>query len=192
MTIAATPDLERMELHDRPDWYTTGSWATEAASVAAFDALVSSLRLFRSHAEVVGTLTQPRPGQKDRSLRIDRVLVPTTGLIERGWKHGAIGVECKRSGENIGPPLSQAMDYVRGSWLINGIWFQLGAVFLWPMAPQGGPLASLMAHQRIGAVAPRRTDRIHFSLGEEVILADSPYGLRVAGLPRAGAKVGSR
>lgn len=173
-------------------WFTTGTWATEEASASALDRRIEAIGLFHIYHEVIGTLTQPRPGQRDRAMRIDRILTPTPELRDQEWSHGAIGIEVKRSGENIGPPLAQAMDYVRGSWRINGVWFQLGAVFLWPMHKQGGPLASLMVHNRIGAAVPVGYDGIKLALGEEVVLS-SGYGREVRlGRVKSGERVGSR
>lgn len=174
-------------------WFTTGSWTTEEQSASAFDRYVDAVGLFRMYREVVGTLIQPRPGQRDRSMRIDRILVPGADLAQRGWTHGAIGVELKRSGISIGPPLAQAMDYVRGSWSLNGVWIQLNAVFLWPMHKQSGPLASLMVHNRVGSVSHSGSDWIKFALGEEVLLANNAYsGVRVGNDARSGRQVGSR
>jgi hypothetical protein len=173
-------------------WFTTGSWSTEEESASALDRLLSDLGMFRVYREVPGTLTQPRVGQRERTLRIDRVLVPVAELKERGWKHGAVGVEIKRSGVNIGPPLAQAIDYVRGSWQVGGLWLQLGAVFLWPTMKQGGPIASLMVHNRIGTASFSRYDHLKFSLGEEVLLANNAYsGIRV-GATESGRGAGSR
>jgi hypothetical protein len=173
------------------DSFTSGSWLTEAASASALDHRIEATGMFHIYREVVGTLTQPRPGQRDRAMRIDRVLTPTPDLRAQGWEHGAIGIEIKRSGESIGPPLAQAMDYVRGSWRINGVWFQLGAVFLWPMHKQSGPLASLMVHNRIGSASSEGHDKLKLSLGEEVIFADGFTGIRL-GRVKSGERVGSR
>jgi hypothetical protein len=193
VVLADAPDVAEFPPREYDTWFTTGSWTTEAASASAFDQLVDGLALFRIYREVSGTLCQPRPGQVDRSLRIDRILVPTAALITQGWAHGAVGVELKRSGVNIGPPLAQAMDYVRGTWSVAGVWLQLGAVFLWPIHKQSGPLASVMAHQRIGSVSHGRSDTIKFSFGEEVILARNSFsGIRLSSHPRGGSKVGSR
>ena len=149
--------------------------------------------MFRIYREVVGTLTQPRPGQRDRSMRIDRVLVPVPELVHIGWAHGAIGVEVKRSGVSVGPPLAQAMDYVRGSWLVGGIWLQLNAVFLWPMNKQSGPLASLMVHSRIGSASHSGSDRFKFALGEEILCANNFHGgFRLGNDAHSGRSVGSR
>lgn len=173
-----------------PRWFTVGPWATEEASAAAFDARVAATGMFRTEREVRGTLIQPRAGQLDRSLRIDRILFPGPALRDLGWPHGAIGIELKRAGENIGPPLAQAMDYVRGTWEVAGVLVQVSAVFLWPVEKQSGPLASLMCNCRIGTVTP---DGFKFALGEEVVFADDrPYGSIRIGGGRSGRKVGSR
>ena len=179
---------------------TTGDWLTEAASADAFEAAVAPSGLFRIYREVTGTLTQPRPEQVAKAMRIDRVLIPTQGLVALGWTYGAVGVEIKRSGVRIGPPLAQAMDYTRGAWLVQGVLVHLGAVFLWPCDHQTGPLSSLMVHNRIGTVTPSRSAAALFVLGPETILrigydgrAISPYtGAPSIGDGRSGRKVGSR
>lgn len=191
VTLADAIGVQTAEGHD--SWSTTGSWDTESASASAFDHLIEATGMFRVYREVSGTLIQPRAGQVNRGLRIDRILAPAPALVLQGWAHGAIGVELKRSGVKIGPPLAQAMDYVRGTWEVAGVWLQLSAVFLWPMRKQSGPLASLMAHQRIGSVSQSGPDQLKFSLGEEVIFAMNTYtGIRTSPRPRAGTKVGSR
>jgi hypothetical protein len=193
VALADAPEADELPRREYDTWFTTGSWATEAESASAFDRLMEELALFRIYREVAGTLCQPRPGQVDRSLRIDRVLAPTPRLVEKGWRHGAIGVEIKRSGTNIGPPLAQAMDYIRGTWSLGGIWVQLNGVFLWPMHTQGGPLGSVMAQQRIGSVSHERSDLIKFAFGHEVVIALNSYsGVRIPTRASAGAKVGSR
>jgi hypothetical protein len=173
-------------------WFTTGAWLTEAESAADLDRRLMSTGMFVIHREVAGTLIQPRAGQRDRALRIDRILTAGPELRERGWKHGAIGVEVKRSHVNIGPPLAQAMDYVRGSWNIRGTWVQLGAVFLWPCEKQSGPLASLMVHNRVGSVSTAYgSTGVKFCLGEEVIYSDDLQGVRLGRID-SGRAVGSR
>lgn len=135
---------------------TVGEWATEQESAAVFDAAVGD-RWWTVYREVSGVLLQPRPAQTDGALRIDRVLIPKKPLIDAGWKHGAIGVELKRSGEKIGPPISQAIDYSRGAFTIprfGGVRVVLDWVFIWPVASQGGTTASLMAQNRLGSAEP--------------------------------------
>jgi hypothetical protein len=172
-------------------WFTTGSWATEAESASDLDRRLTTAGMFVVHREVAGTLTQPRVGQRDRALRIDRILTPGPELRERGWTHGAVGIEIKRSRVNIGPPLAQAMDYVRGSWNVRGIWIQLAAVFLWPCEKQSGPLASLMVHNRIGSASGTGYAGVKLCFGEEVIYSDDTQGVRLGRID-SGHMVGSR
>lgn len=173
---------------------TTGDWATEAGSADALDIRLIESGLFRIYSEVRGVLMQPRPGQVDRAVRIDRLLVPTENLYAHGWHHGVIGIEVKRSGARIGPPLAQAMDYVRSSWAIRGVWMQLGAVFVWPMAKQYGPLASVMINQRVGSASFSEWDRLHLRFGEQTVLRVDRRGDVTVGYQSvdSGRKVGSR
>lgn len=101
------------------DSYTIGNWPTETESAAALDAVLDRVDLWKVYPEVTGTLSQPRPAQAQRSIRIDRVLVPNTRLLQLGWTHGVIGIEIKRSNIKIGPPIAQAMDYSRAGCCIS-------------------------------------------------------------------------
>jgi len=137
---------------------TIGEWITEEASCAALDAALDSLGLWKVYHEVNGVLTQPRPVQTRVGVRIDRVLIPTKRLLDMGWKHGAVGIEVKRSGEKIGPAISQAMDYLRAVWQLPSAKIVLDWVFIWPMFKHSGTIASILAQQRIGcAYADRWT-----------------------------------
>ena len=94
---------------DRP---TAGAWGTGKSrawppSTPSWSEPAPSARLPGSgRREIV----QPRPGQVQRTVRIDRVLLPKLKLVTAGWTHGAIGIEAKRSGEKIGQPLAQMAD----------------------------------------------------------------------------------
>lgn len=171
---------------------TSGSWMTEAASAAELDARLARMGLFRVYSEVRGELLQPRHGQHEKTVRIDRILVPRASLLALGWRLGAIGIEVKRSGIHLGPPLAQAMDYTRAAWSLRGVHIMLGAVFLWPMDKVHGPVASLMVHNRVGS-ASVDGQSIHLRLGEENVLrlqwgTDEPD----VGTIDSGHKVGSR
>lgn len=172
--------------------FTIGDWATEVESALAFDAAVPT-DLFRIYREVRGTLVQPRPGQVDRAMRIDRVLVPRDALLDLGWKYGIVGVELKRSGEKIGPPIAQAMDYSRGVWTLPGdmrVWLEY--VFVWPMAKQGSTIGSICAQQRVGSCgALAQWSHFYLKSGETSLLDISDGRVRV-GAVESGAKVGSR
>lgn len=163
---------------------TIGDWPTEQASVAALDARLDAAGLWRVHREVEGTLVQPRPGQRDKLVRIDRVLVPNQDAIERGWTHGIVGIEAKRSGVKIGHALAQAIDYGRSVWTLPGgfsVW--LDWVFVWPIGEQKGTVASIMAQNRIGYARP---------FGQTVRLAAGEKNIGLGTDGNSGTKVGSR
>lgn len=195
MSIDVPPQQHYIPAEERKNReFTIGDWSTEAESAAAFDAAVP-LELFRMHREVRGTLLQPRPAQVDRTVRIDRVLVPTEHLLDLGWKFGIIGCELKRSGEKIGPPIAQAIDYGRSVFTLEPSKFRiyLDYVFIWPMAKHGGTLGSICAQQRIGsALGDGRYSRFALKSGETGILDVQCDGRIRIGGTQAGAKVGSR
>lgn len=170
------------------------TYKTEAESAAALDALLDTADLFRVYPEVNGQLIQPRPGQVVRGVRIDRILVPTDRLIELGWRHGIIGVEIKRSDKAVGRPLCQAMDYTRSTFTLPGGGFQVipSWVFVWPEDKQHGPLASLMAQNRVGVISSTGWALLHFTAGEMTLLHVSRTGEVRIGTQSAGTKVGSR
>lgn len=174
--------------------YTIGQWPDEASSAAALDASLAEVDLWRVYHEVPGVLAQPRPSQQDRSMRIDRVLLPNQKLLGLGWTHGAVGIECKRSGEKIGPPIAQAMDYSRTVWTLPGlnvrIW--LDWVFLWPMDRQTGPMASILAQNRIGCAYSHKWTVLHLKCGESNLIKIDQDGQIDIGDARNGQKAGSR
>lgn len=175
--------------------FTTGDWATEAASAAAFDRAILQAGLWTRYAEVRGTLTQPRTGQVDKAVRIDRILTPTTRLLDLGWSHGAIGVEIKRSGEKIGPPIAQAMDYTRAVFTLQdhgSIKIALDWVFVWPMAKQGGTVASILSQQRVGSAHSDDWTVLQLKAGESNVISISHDGEISIGSGANGRKVGSR
>lgn len=167
---------------------TFGDWKTEVESAAAFDKAVPN-ELFTVHREVCGTLIHPRPMQVERSSRIDRILMPTERLIDMGWRFGIIGVELKRSGEKIGPPIAQAMDYGRSIWTLEPSKFKvyLDYVFIWPMGKQAGNVASICQQNRIGSAYQDYWGNLGLKCGGARILS----GLQV-GTVDGCKKVGSR
>src|SRR5574343_612871 len=178
-------------------YQSTGMWKTEAESASAFDERVRGTGMFRIYSERQGILLQPQVTQKDKTVRIDRILVPTRELLDLGWQLKTIGVEIKRSGKELREVLSQAVDYTRSVFDLDGLaWVMPSNVYIWPMEKQGGPLASLMVHLRVGTASCGGSDRIKFSLGEEVHFSDDTHhGIRVrdaAKVPRSGRRVGSR
>jgi hypothetical protein len=171
--------------------FTTGDWATEIESAAAFDAAVPT-DLFKVHREVRGTLMSPRPAQTDRSMRIDRVLLPTDYLISLGWQFGIVGCEIKKSGAKIGPAIAQATDYSRTAWQLGPYRVLTDYTFIWPMAKQGGTIASILAQNCIGSANVSRYVKFQLMCGEVPILHVDPYGTVRVGKRTCGARAGSR
>lgn len=169
-------------------------YATEAEACVAFDAAVASTGLFHIHREVRGTLTQPRPGQVDKTVRIDRILIPAQRLIDLGWRHGIVGVEIKRSGVKLGPALAQAMDYTRSTFTLEGGDFLIVPtwVLVWPAENEHGPMASVMAQNRVGVVESNKWATLRLRVGEMTLLHVSSTGEVRIGSQSAGRKVGSR
>jgi len=132
---------------------TSGFWTTETEAAQAFDLLIERLSgLFRMYKEVEGRYQHYRPSQQYRTARIDRILVPTSQLRKVGWNIGPIGVELKKSGADLGPPLCQLIDYTHATWNLNGNWIIPEWYFLWPCDRLTGPLQSVVANQRCGGV----------------------------------------
>lgn len=169
-------------------------YETETASAAALDSLLATADLFNVYDEVPGTLVQPRPGQIDKAVRIDRILIPNQRLLDLGWRHGIVGVEIKRSDIAIGRPLAQAMDYTRSAFTLPGSRFQIVPtwVFVWPEDKQHGPLASLMAQNRVGVISSKTWALLQFTVGEMVLLHVSHDGTTRLGNQSSGTKAGSR
>lgn len=167
---------------------------TEAANAALLDSTVTASGLFNSYEEVPGTLIQPRPGQRDKGMRIDRLLVPSDKLISLGWTHGIVGVEIKRSDTKLGPPVAQAMDYSRSAFTLPGGGFQVmpSWVFLYPFAKEHGPLASVMAQHRIGTATTDQWTMLVLNCGGANVLRVSWSGEVRLGVSSMGLKAGSR
>jgi hypothetical protein len=169
---------------------TSGIWTEEKDAAEAFDRLVEPSGLFNIYREVWGDLIQPRPGQQDKRLRIDRVLVPTPKLTE--WTSGCIGVEFKRSNTKIGRPISQMLDYSRSSWVLSrGIRIGLDWTFLWPAEKEHGDMASLFSQNKIGTAFPVHGG-VDFFSGEVRVLTIASNGTFRIGQCDIGNRAGSR
>lgn len=140
------------------NWTTVGDFATEADSV---EAIVSSLgdQWFRVYREVPGRYLFARPGTGTKNPRADLIIVPRRATVDKGWRFGAIGVECKRSGRRMNPLIAQVLDYQgavfypdadkfedppSGTGIVPTFWA------LWPATAGIG--SSLLAHRRIFTV----------------------------------------
>jgi hypothetical protein len=180
--------------------FTYGQWNDERKdSAPAFDAFIERTGLFKIYSEVRGQILQPRLGQTDQGVRIDRILSPTKKLKDAGWATGFVGVELKRSGEKIGPPLAQLLDYGRAVWTLPGGYdVMCRFYFLWPVKKQHSTNASIMAQHRVGNVEAKtyrnpEWDRICFHCGEQMVLRHSYHDDRTEiGKLNFGNGAGSR
>jgi hypothetical protein len=174
---------------------TIGKWPTESESAAALDRHLASCRhLFNVYPECRGELLQPRYGQKSKTVRIDRILLPRPPLIEAGWTHGALGLEVKRSGEKVGPALAQMTDYGRSAWIITvgrvKVW--LDWIFLWPLDEQFGTVASMMAQNRLGSAWSSGWYCLNLYSGQAKVLRVDHRGRPDIGAAANGLQTGSR
>lgn len=149
---------------------TSGTYATEPDAWAHFDELVTANKAFRMYREVCGEYLQPRPNTVQQSARVDRLLIPLPAAITAGWRLGAIAVEGKKSGHDIGPMVSQALDYSRCLWrlpegsAVSGLLVATEWVFVYPVNHPTGAIESVMAQNRVGwCMAERR--RVLFASG---------------------------
>ena len=168
-----------------------GSWDTEDESAAEFDHRIESSGLFeRVFKEVRGYYLTYRPGREDKGARIDRVLLPSKKLRDAGWSR-VIGIELKRSGEKLGRPLAQAIDYTYCAWNVGHYWMLCENVFLWPFGKQHRAIESVMVHNSVGVIYEQPSASLVFQLERQVIRANRD-GSVTAIEPAAGRKVGSR
>lgn len=175
---------------------TLGDFDTEIQSAIAFDKFAESYGEFwRIYKEVPGSYVNSLPGSRDGSPRIDRILIPTTKLIECGWECGAIGVEIKPSKQKIGRAISQCIDY-RGAAFKIGAGFHVfcDQIFLWPFSTVGGDIESVMAQYRVGGVYHDGFEGT-FWLGQQrtlVFRGGSLYELKKSHALAVGKKRGNR
>lgn len=119
--------------------------------------------------------------------------MPSRALQGAGWLHGPIGVEIKRSGIKVGPPIAQCIDYLRATFCpdekaMPGFHLRLGMVFLFPCANVMHGLGSVMAQHRIGNCQLDYHGQLDFQFNAKHILSiDEPARNLI---PRR--KVGSR
>lgn len=173
-----------------------GSWTTEEESQKFFSELIEKTGLFRQYREVVGDIIQPRMETVNTGVRIDFILSPTPKLITLGWEGGPIGVECKRSGEDLSKAFVQALDYSRTIWTVNGYRFMCKYFFVWPFKRVVGFPASVMCQLRVGNIKHRDLngfETVKFQMGpKNVISWDGKEGSASVNSIKSGNKTGSR
>lgn len=189
----------QQEMTGNTDPYTCGSFATEEESCERFDELFCNIlaRYFQVSKEVKGTYVVNSHCLDKAGCRIDRILIPKPPLVDHGWRFGAIGVECKKSNTKAGRPLSQCVDYRDAAFKIwsAGVTVMLEQVFLWPFAPPGGAVQSLIAQRRIGGIY-ESDGLVVFNLFQQRVLKFTTQGnfvrLMDSTMASNGKKRGSR
>lgn len=151
--------------------YTLGSYQSEEESAVAFDSIVGRhQKWWKVEEETWGQMMQPMPGCNKEQFRIDRILIPTSEFIKFGWDFGAIGIEIKNSGEKVGRPVCQCIDYRRCVFTLkSGYAVVLKQIFVWPFTHTGGDIECVMGQNRIGGVFHRR-ENVDFYLGQQLVL----------------------
>lgn len=179
---------------DRTIFTTSGSYATEESACAAFDRLAEKdPRFSRVYPECWGRYAHQSPYEDETKPRIDRILIPSKALQNAGWLHGPIGVEIKRSGIKVAPPIAQCIDYLRASFCpdektMAGFFMPVGMVFLFPCPLIHHGLASVMAQHRVGNCQIGYEGRLDFQFAGKHVLSLSENERNF--IPRR--KVGSR
>jgi len=178
------------------DVYSLGNWDKEADSVSYLDKIIRSTSLFTIYPEITGNLLFMKPHQKQQGMRIDMIISPKPAMVLAGWDRGAIGIECKKSGEKINHAFAQACDYSNTLWqLPNGFTTMCEFSFLWPFPKMGGFAASQMAQCKIGTLSHKDGNWpvLKFFCGEsKVIKIDLTNNQVEIGKLNFGNKTGSR
>lgn len=154
-------------------------------------AFLDATGLFRVFRQVVGRpLWTACPGAG--WVRCDLLLLASKRGLDAGWTHGPILLEVKRPDEPIGPAISQLMDYLRSSWLLpNGVAVMANWGFVCPAQRVHGPLASVMAQNRVGT-ANLAGGELGLWCGEQRVLTICEGGVLRVGQVRLGLRFGGR
>jgi len=150
---------------------TIGNFKTELDAYKEFDEVIESTDVFRLYKQVEGRVIFHHHWKEDkRNLIIDRVLIPTQKTQDAGWTLGIIGVEIKKSGVKIGPPLAQSEDYLDAVWFITKakLAIHLSHVFIFPCGELHNNMASVCAQSHLGQFNLTRY-KIHIKTGESTL-----------------------
>lgn len=173
---------------------TNGDWESEDIAHDTLEEMLRKSSLFNVYRECWGVPLYSKHFQDHSRVRADLIVTPRIPLIDQGWSAGAIVFEVKRSGEKIGPPLSQMIDYMNSAFTIpngGGIVTVPTFAFLFSCDKQHGPLASVMAQQHIGT-ASLAYNKLSCFCGEKLAFRLDIEGNIEIGDTRFGLKIGSR
>lgn len=173
---------------------TTGNWSQEHEAEAFLSDFLETTGLFCVYRQVRGCPLWAHSFQDRQDVRADLLLLPSTRLVSAGWTGGAIVIEVKRSGEKIGPACNQLVDYLNSAWRVpetGGVLVVPAFGFVFPAHRQGGPLASIMAHQHIGTAGMDR-EWLDCHCGHSRVISIRRSGEFRLGRLNFGLKLGSR
>jgi len=170
---------------------TLSSDVFEADLEEELAAFIEATGLFRLFRQVMGRPLWTACLSAGR-VRCDLLLLASKRGLNAGWTHGPILLELKQPGDPIGPALSQMMDYLRSSWLLpNGVPIMACWAFVCPADRVHGPLASVMAQNRVGT-ASLDAGELRLYCGEQRVLTVCEGGVMRVGEVRIGRRFGSR
>jgi hypothetical protein len=170
-----TPD----QRESRCNSFFTGPWADEAESQAVLVRRCKHDKLFFVYEQQNGKWLQP-PLHMERGQerpRIDVILTPTRKILDLGWTLGDVGIECKAPGVKLRRSISQALDYMRCTFILpNGRAIVLRQIFLWHLRHVYGDASSIMTQHRIGNACFSPDQTLIFEFGSTHLLRTYPDG----------------
>jgi hypothetical protein len=176
---------------------TKGDFLTELEAEDYFCGSAAVLRWFvvKRQVQAKPLFSHPVKTQNKERYRFDVLLFPGGDLINLGWTHGAVAIECKKSGVKVGPGFSQALDYVNSCAIglddFGGVLTIPSFAFLFPSKTDGGPVASLQTQNRIGCAFEHDNGLWEFYSGHTLVCKFDFYNFFI-GCTKAGNKTGSR
>jgi len=170
---------------------TCGQWATEPEARDELERFIRANGAFRTYRGEPLWKHHFQTQDKE-NFRADLLLLPNDPVIEAGWNDGAIVIEVKRSGKKIGRGISQLIDYMNGTFYIEGgIAVVPSWGFLFPAVKQAEAIASVMAQQRLGTVTLKHGE-LDFYCGETRVLSIGGPGDVRLGKRDIGRRLGAR
>lgn len=174
--------------------FTSGSFANEDEGKSILDGFLLNCKAFSTHREVEGYIIQPRLGINQLGVRADRILIPRQEMADKGWRFGAILIECKAPGKPLGPVASQCMDYMRSAFVLpgSGVTVIPDYAFVWHLDKAMYDIGSVCHQHKIGGCSTRGK-KLRFALSSVVLFDVSETGdFTFYHPPVGGSKAGSR
>ncbi len=170
---------------------TCGNFKEEKDAEDCLFTFLQSTKLFSLYRQLDGVPIFRHHLQQIQDVRCDILALPISDTIFTG----AIVIEAKKTGEKIGPGISQLLDYLHSVFTVrNGIGVIPTLGLLFPCHKQNSATASWMQHQHIGTIETNDYKR-HLLVysGEERLLEFGEDGsLLFSKKSKSGRKMGSR